>query len=417
MAYETGASTGPDDLLDKLRLFLIAQGWTVNQWADDTFNYQTPTGINGAGKKLHVQKTAADGTVMYFNFRSAIRGAVCSDFNQNSTISNPSRYYGELTGIAMNGSTGYGANIAKNITSIANWGGSPNLVFIYCTNQFQNGDSVTIAGTTDYNGTYTIANASISGFTIQHAWTSSQTGTATGPNRAWCEQPGAHIGSNGSWAMFIAELSTTAIPAYYFFADGDTVHVVVEYESGKYQFLSFGCLEKQGVYTGGQFFAGSYRSYDVTYNFYRKGSYSRPMFFACGGNNNGYYHGGVYLDVDSSAAWRCADYNNNAVFPGAFTAGTTDNYALRAGFNFFFSKRSPNAYNAMAAMVPVYIHGKRSNGNYSLLGWPKSIRMLNVGNYSGGQELTYGSETWKVFPADVLGTDLAGVGFAFKKVV
>ncbi|MCA1806446.1 MAG: hypothetical protein LC687_01070 [Actinobacteria bacterium] len=34
MAYETGAATTPDGLLDALRLFAIAQGWTVNKWEE-----------------------------------------------------------------------------------------------------------------------------------------------------------------------------------------------------------------------------------------------------------------------------------------------------------------------------------------------------------------------------------------------
>lgn len=36
MAYETGTATDPDDLLDKLRLFCIAQSITVNEFTDDT---------------------------------------------------------------------------------------------------------------------------------------------------------------------------------------------------------------------------------------------------------------------------------------------------------------------------------------------------------------------------------------------
>lgn len=39
MAYETGAATTPDGLLDALRLFAIAQGWTVNRWQSQTGGY------------------------------------------------------------------------------------------------------------------------------------------------------------------------------------------------------------------------------------------------------------------------------------------------------------------------------------------------------------------------------------------
>jgi len=33
MAYQTGTANNPNDLLDKVRVFAIGQGWTVNSWA------------------------------------------------------------------------------------------------------------------------------------------------------------------------------------------------------------------------------------------------------------------------------------------------------------------------------------------------------------------------------------------------
>ena len=81
----------------------------------------------------------------------------------------------------------------------------------------------------------------------------------------WDLQPGGTLNGALSWGVTMTELSTTAIPAYYFFQDGDTVTVVVEYTAGKYQWFCFGCLEKQGVYTGGQFFSGSLGSYEPTF--------------------------------------------------------------------------------------------------------------------------------------------------------
>ena len=86
MAYETGTSTGPNDLLDKLRLFAIAQGWTVNRWA-----------AAGAGYELCLSKGGA-----YYNMRSY----------QNDTVfingwNKPGRY-----GISINGSDGYASGSA-----------------------------------------------------------------------------------------------------------------------------------------------------------------------------------------------------------------------------------------------------------------------------------------------------------------
>lgn len=81
MAYETGASTGPNDLLDKLRLFAIAQGWTVNRWV-----------TVGSGRELCVSKGSA-----YYNMRSY----------QNETVFNNGFNRTSRYGISINGSDGY----------------------------------------------------------------------------------------------------------------------------------------------------------------------------------------------------------------------------------------------------------------------------------------------------------------------
>lgn len=81
MAYETGASTGPNDLLDKLRLFAIAQGWTVNRWT-----------TVGSGRELCLSKGSA-----YYNMRSY----------QNETVFSDGSNYTSRYGISMNGSDGF----------------------------------------------------------------------------------------------------------------------------------------------------------------------------------------------------------------------------------------------------------------------------------------------------------------------
>lgn len=86
MAYQTGTSTGANDLLDKLRLFAIAQGWTANRWV-----------AAGSGQELCLSKGSA-----YFNLRSY----------QNETVflrgSNNTNKYG----IAINGSDSYASGDA-----------------------------------------------------------------------------------------------------------------------------------------------------------------------------------------------------------------------------------------------------------------------------------------------------------------
>lgn len=81
MAYQTGTSTDVNDLLDKFRLFAIAQGWVANRWV-----------TVGAGRELCIQKGTA-----YFNFRS---------WSNETVLINGVSSAGR-TGITMNGSDGY----------------------------------------------------------------------------------------------------------------------------------------------------------------------------------------------------------------------------------------------------------------------------------------------------------------------
>ncbi len=82
MAYETGTWLNPSDGLDKLRVFLLAQGWTV-----DAFTVEAP------GKRLHMHK----GT-FYLNAKSAD--------NSTSNIW-PDTYSGNGIQIGFNVGTGY----------------------------------------------------------------------------------------------------------------------------------------------------------------------------------------------------------------------------------------------------------------------------------------------------------------------
>ena len=86
MAYQTGTSTGANDLLDTIRLFAISQGWTANRWI-----------TAGSGRELCLAKGGA-----YVNFRSY----------QNETVFLRGSNYTNKYGIAMNGSDGYASGNA-----------------------------------------------------------------------------------------------------------------------------------------------------------------------------------------------------------------------------------------------------------------------------------------------------------------
>lgn len=81
MAYETGTATGPNDLLDKLRVFAVAQGWTQNRDV-----------AAGSGREVCLSKGTS-----FFNLRSYVNeNVVCNG------IGAAGRY-----GILLNGSDGF----------------------------------------------------------------------------------------------------------------------------------------------------------------------------------------------------------------------------------------------------------------------------------------------------------------------
>ena len=89
MAYETGSSTGPHDILDKIRSFALADGWTINR-------YDTSPAGDSARNELCLSKGTA-----YFNLAS-FQGS--SDVIINGGVSpNSNNYFG----VVMNGSDGY----------------------------------------------------------------------------------------------------------------------------------------------------------------------------------------------------------------------------------------------------------------------------------------------------------------------
>lgn len=70
MAYETGTAIDRDDLLDKLRLFAVAQGWTAVHWATD-----------GAGKRLHLTRAGQLYHGWHAYATGVLRHVASTDFN------------------------------------------------------------------------------------------------------------------------------------------------------------------------------------------------------------------------------------------------------------------------------------------------------------------------------------------------
>ena len=95
MAYETGSASSPSDLLDKLRAFLLTNGWTINSFI-----------TVGSGKRLHIQKGSC-----YYNFR-AYHGETLSNAN-------------DLNNQTTTGFWGIGGYPSNGYSGASNWNAQP----------------------------------------------------------------------------------------------------------------------------------------------------------------------------------------------------------------------------------------------------------------------------------------------------
>jgi len=352
-AHYSGTAAGVDNLLDAIRIALLADSWTVNLWTTDNSTYESGwSGIDGSGKRLHVQKTAADGTVMYFNLRSITRGVPFEFHNEtvSSTVTyeGTTYYYGEMTGIAINGSTGYDGGV--------DWDYQPGAPTVYDAEDLK------------------------------------------------YESIGAAIG----------DLFNASIP-FWITINDDTVMVTVEYETDKYHHMAFGCLEKaqDSGWTGGQFYAAEHSGYDPSYRALAYGQETRlttgwdqdvykynSTFMAFGQN----YTAGLYADVDSDASWRII--HDDIILPchsPSWLSGASIqwySYSSPSSWCALFLKDTPNTFNSLSPLCPLYLMIKRSSGRYSHVGYPSGIRFVNILQHDAEDEISYGTDIWKLFPAD-----------------
>lgn len=359
MAYQNGTYSSMHNLLDTVKGFLLNNGWTINLWANDVSEIWSRAEFDySGGKRLHVQKTAVDGTVMYFNFRSVTRGVVFKNYGSQTSLVN-GRLYNEQRGIGINGSTGYDGG------------------------------------------------------------------------QTWSEQPGFPKTTGGlSVGGLITEIPASGSNNYWIFQNGDIVTLIVEIDTGVYGWISFGCLQKSGNWTGGQFYTASVSNYNTSYVYWSLSfgtrQVGRSIYFAKVYSTDG--SGAVYLTLDTVAAWRFAHSpgNDNHVYKDKINfgaqgpyAGLTDYQSLH--FSAFANTRTPNAFNGLTVMIPLYVFVKNANNRWSFLGTPESLRAVSLSNYSPADEITYEGDIWKLFPAhrkeESGTTNLNGnVGFALKKI-
>jgi len=313
MAFQTGTATDLDDLIDKIRLFASANGWTVNK-------YVAPSA--GFDSELYLQK-----------------GSLYASIDANSTNA-PQTYHSVFQ------------------TILQPW------LYLYAATGFDTGATV-----------------------------DSQPVFSPAVKTAWLLGP---------------------MTAYYFFADLNYFHVVVETIPGEFQHFGWGEVSKIGTYTGGFYAYGTI--WDQSGIFIDVPASFRHTTPFDGISNQAANASVLGTDVDTTFQWktwstgvvtssRCIPVGRNGILDDLTTLG-------------------PNQFNALTPLQPMPAGHGMSGDLYSIVGHILDIRNVNIQAIAPGDTQSIGGDIWYVFPTQTkndpnIRDDLPNsgyYGFAYKKV-
>jgi hypothetical protein len=237
------------------------------------------------------------------------------------------------------------------------------------------------------------------GFQTDHPGIAGYLATGYASGSAWDAQPNTTSVSRG-----LGCFPNTSVPEYWFFTDGTSyVHAVVRSVGTAYSHLQIGLLTQFGSWTGGAYLSGVVVQEDE-------------------GRSDI-----AWLDNDRADADLRADIDGESNF---FLSGQDQSLGALvqpdfSGNNSGGDFRSPfdqvNEWNNRAVFLPIYVKGQRQDGtnNWSYLGYPPDVRVLNARYINPAQSVTIGSDEWVVFPWYNRGDafDTADfIGFAYRKV-
>ncbi len=220
-------------------------------------------------------------------------------------------------------------------------------------------------------------------------------------------------------------------PNLYFFADSNEVWAVVQIAGAiEFRHFTFGVLNKVGAYTGGTYIDGSYR--DSSYRGDINSASHAPFVAGPGANTSGTapYYGFVRLDIPDDSVTNgfysfgdSVSANTRAVWTGVGT------WAQSTTFGYLAGGADANAFDNRSILHPVNVWAMRTGATpfWSPVGNVRNTRICNMTKFSPTQEITIGSETWKLFPvfkrsmtsdSSPFAADLGShtLGYAVKKV-
>jgi hypothetical protein len=194
----------------------------------------------------------------------------------------------------------------------------------------------------------------------------------------------------------------------YFFMDNDAVHIVIATASAEeYRHLCFGMPDKIGDYTGGTYADGTYRVADFLGDL-QANRHRAP--FVGGGlgptSNSAPYPGCIHADVVADARsnffhWFGDRQDDHVTIGGAFTGIMSWAQAgSRYWLAYIAGGADRNIFSGRSIFHPIHVFVNRAGSpTYrSPVATIRNTRFCNLTKLSVAQEVTIGSDTWKVFP-------------------
>jgi hypothetical protein len=222
-------------------------------------------------------------------------------------------------------------------------------------------------------------------------------------------------------------LGTGPYPTTFFFASQDQVWITVAIAaSGEYRHFTFGRLDKAGAYTGGTYVDSTYWD---TIAYARNFSFKQVPFQA---QHYGLYnnYGRLRADIpdDARTNWfhqMGAPGDQASIVYGEAGDGEIGNAGTAA---ILVNRADKNAFSGRSVfqVIPLYVKRIGSQVYWSLLGTVQDVRYCSINKLEPEQEITIGSDVWKVFPVagkrSLVNSSAGGpagsgdYGYAIKKV-
>lgn len=191
----------------------------------------------------------------------------------------------------------------------------------------------------------------------------------------------------------------------YLFTDNtpaEHIHCVVEMQNGVFRCVSFGLLDKLGVWTGGTYFDATYWYMHPSY-VYKWANDTHHVCFEGGRSFSLNYHGAVRCDADSTVnRWLQMD-SDQTVYARTSLRGGSGNSPGNSndGHSYLTTQcyyRNNPPFSGQVTLGRIRVDAERTGGFFSMAGTYPNVRYLSMERFAPGQEITVGTDVWKVFP-------------------